>query len=112
MYRYNFECEKIILEIVDNLVSINELEFKMNIIITEDNLLLFKNVKEESILKAKGINELPDYELIVKIKLEDIDYEIDGNHTIIKLGNDEIILYDFDLNKLKTSLFCDDFVIY
>jgi len=45
MYNYNFECEKTLLEIVDNLATINDEELKVNILITEENLLLFKTLK-------------------------------------------------------------------
>jgi len=102
MYRYNFEYEKIILEIMDNLVSINDTDLKMNIIITEENLLLFKNVVEQSILNIKGIREMPDYELVFKIKLSDIEYEVDEGNSILKHFNNEIILYNFDFSKVKT----------
>lgn len=112
MYNYNFECEKIVLEIVDNLVSINDNEFTSNIIITEDNLLLFKNIKEKSALNAKCVYEMPEYELLVKIKFQDIQYKIDEENTIIELNDKEVILYKFDLSKVKFNLFCDKSVIY
>ncbi|MBE6156295.1 MAG: hypothetical protein E7161_00915 [Firmicutes bacterium] len=112
MYNYNFECEKTLLEIVDNLATINDEELKVNILITEENLLLFKNIKEGNVLNSRGINEMPEYELIVKIKFNDIKYKIDEDNTIIELGKNQIILYKFDLSKVKTSLFCDKSVIY
>ena len=111
MYRYNFECEKIFLEFVSVLVSIKDEEYRVNILITEENILIFKNANEE-ILNLKGITPVADYVLIVKIKLSDIDYIIHEENTVIKYNNYEIILYDFDLDKVKSSLFSDKNVIY
>ena len=112
MYNYNFECEKIILELVDKNISIDDKEYRVNIIITEDNLLIFENVKANSTLTAKGISEMPEYSLIVKLKINDINYEVDDENTIIDLPQKEIILYQFDLSELKFKLFCDKSVIY
>jgi len=112
MYNYNFECEKTLLEIVDNLATINDEEMRVNILITEENILIFKNIKENSVLNSRGMHEMPEYELIVKIKIDDIKYEFDEENTIIELSKKEIILYKFDLSKVKTSLFCDKSVIY
>lgn len=103
MYNYNFESEKIILEVVDNLISISDATIRMNILITDDNLLLFKNIKANTIFSGRGIYEMPEYELLVKIKLDDINYKIDEENTIIKLGEKEIILYNFDLSKVKNQ---------
>lgn len=110
MYRYNFECEKILLEFMNILASIKDEEHRVNILITEDNILIFKNANEE-ILSLKGITPVADYVLIVKIKLSDIDYIIHEENTVIKYNNDEIILYDFDLSKVKNSTFDEKNVI-
>ena len=112
MYSYNFECEKIILELIDQIISVDDKEYKVNIIITEDNLLIFENVKANSILSAKGISEMPEYSLIIKLKINEINYEVDDENTIIDLPTKEIILYKFDLSELKFKLFCDKSVIY
>lgn len=111
MYNYNFESEKILLEMVDNLVTINDKELRINIIITKDNLMLFRNIKDGSILNSRGIHELPEYELLLKMKFNDIKFKVDEANTIINFNNNEIILYNFDFNKVKIGLFCDKNVI-
>ena len=99
MYLYDFENEKFMLEIVDNLVSINDREYTLNIVLSELNLLLFKNIKKDSVLAAREIHEMPEYELIVKINLNELKYDIDDNNTVINYSGNEIILYNFNLKE-------------
>ena len=112
MYNYNFEMERILLEFVENLISIDDSESTCNIIITEENLMIFNNIKKNSVLSAKNIIEMPEYELLIKINLNDIDYEVDDENTTIRYRDKEIILYDFDLSKAKLSIFTNKSVIY
>jgi len=97
MYLSDFENEKFMLEIMDNLVSINDREYTLNIVLSELNLLLFKNIKKDSVLSAREIHEMPEYELIVKINLNELKYDIDDNNTVINYSGNEIILYNFNL---------------
>ena len=99
MYLYDFENEKFMLEIMDNLVSINDREYTLNIVLSELNLLLFKNIKKDSVLAAREIHEIPEYELIIKINLNELKYDIDENNTVINYSGNEIILYNFNLKE-------------
>ena len=75
MYLYDFGNEKIIIEWVDNLVSINDREYTMNILLTNLNIILFRNIKKDSILAAREIHEMPEYDVVIKIALNDLKYE-------------------------------------
>ena len=99
MYLYDFENEKFMLEIMDNLVSINDREYTLNIVLSELNLLLFKNIKKDSVLADREIHEMPEYELIVKINLNELKYDIDDNNTVINYSGNEIILHNFNLKE-------------
>jgi len=100
MYNYDFENESISLEIVDNLATINDVELKVNILVTKENILLFRNIKAGSVLSSRGIYEMPEYELIVKLDLNKINYKIIEDNTVIDFGNKEIVLYNFDISKV------------
>jgi len=103
MYIYDFDNEEVIIESVDNLITIKDKEIKSNILLTEKNLLIFKNIKNDSALAGRELYEMPEYELIIKIDLNKIKYSVEENNTYIKIGNEEIILYDFDLNRAKNN---------
>ena len=103
MYNYNFKEEKIISEFVENLISINNKELRVNILITEENLLVFRNIKKDSILVGREIHEMPEYELIIKLPLNTINYKVDNENSIIKGSFGELIIFDLDLNQVKNS---------
>lgn len=103
MYNYEFVNEKVINEFVDNFVSLNNEDIRCNILVTNLNILLFKNIKRESVLYGREIHEMPEYDLILKVNLNDIEYEIEDGNTVIYFEKNEIILFDFDLNKVKNN---------
>ena len=84
MYIYDFENEEVLLEMVNSLISCNDKEIKCNILITDKNILFFKNLKNESVLVSKQIHELPEYELFLSISVDKINYEVDEGNTITK----------------------------
>jgi len=101
MYNYDFKNEEVIFECVDNVISIDDQAGVSNILITKSKLLLFNNVKKNTVLSGRGIQEVPLYELLIELELNKIKYDIDKNNTIIKLDNRELILYNLDLNEVK-----------
>lgn len=103
MYNYDFDNEEVLLERVNCLISSNDKDMKCNILVTNKNILFFKNLKENSVLSSREIHELPEYELFLNISLDDINYEVDEDNTIIKIDKNELILFDFDLNKVKNN---------
>ena len=100
MYNYDFKNKKIVLELVNVLVSIDDKDLILNIIITNHDLLLFKNIKLNTVISGRGIYEMPEYELVFNAKLNDIKFKIDDLNTLIKYGDKEVILFNFDLNKV------------
>jgi len=100
MYNYDFKNEIIKCELIDNLVEINNKELKVNVILTENSLLLFYNIANDFIkMKTQGVFVTPSYELLLKLKIKDFNYEVIDNNTYI--NNEEIIIYNFDINKVK-----------
>lgn len=100
MYNYDLKNEIIKCELIDNLVEINNKELKVNVILTENSLLLFYNTANDFIkMKTQGIFVTPNYELLLKLQINDFNYEVIDNNTYI--NNEEIIIYNFDINKVK-----------
>ena len=101
MYNYDFKDEEVIFESVDNVISFDDKDGVSNILITKSKLLIFNNVKKNTVLSGRCIQEMPEYELLIEFELSKIKYEIDENNTIIKIDNRELILYNLDLNEVK-----------
>lgn len=96
MYNYDFTKETIKEEYIDKLVSINDKEILVNIIITDKNLLFFYNYDNDFVTKkAQGILLTTNYELIFQEELNSLNYVCDEDNTYI--NNDEVIIYDFIL---------------
>lgn len=103
MYNYDLKNEKIIHEIVDTLISIDESELIGNVLITEDKILIFRNLKRNSVLSGRGIHEIPEYELLLEIDSNKLEYEIEDNNTVLNLKEMEVILFNFDFKKIKNG---------
>lgn len=96
MYNYDFNKEIIKQEYINKLVSINDKEIFVNIIITDKNLLFFYNYDNDFVTKkAQGILLTTNYELIFQEELNNLNYECDEDNTYINI--DEVIIYDFIL---------------
>lgn len=99
MYNYNFANEKVIFEKVNCVAEINQKEILVNILLTKQNLLFFYNINS-GILKEKtmGVIVGPEYDLLLKISLNNLKYTCEGNNTFIDNGN--VTIYDFILRKV------------
>lgn len=96
MYNYDFNKEIIKQEHINKLVSINDKEIFVNIIITDKNLLFFYNYDNDFVTKkTQGLLLTTNYELIFQKELSDLNYVCDKDNTY--LDNDKVIIYDFIL---------------
>ena len=98
MYNYDFLGKNIVSELVNVLVSINDNCFTLNTLVTNENILLFKNIKANTVISGRGIYEMPEYDLVLDIKLKGLNFKIEDNNTIINYNKKELIIYNFDLN--------------
>ena len=101
MYNYDFleNNEQIIKEKVNGIVDINDDTYNFSIVITNKNILLFKDVSKNSPLGARGVFLPEDYVLKASIPLNNLDYTIEDNNTIINYENNEIVLYDVNIQE-------------
>ena len=98
MYRYEFIDENVVYEIKDCFVEINKIEFFMNILITNKNILMFQNINKNNVLLSSGIRLPEENELLLSLDFNKINYEVINNNTNILLDEKQIIIYNFDLN--------------
>lgn len=99
MYNYEFKDEKILLENKDGLMEIDNNTYRRSIVITNQNILIFNDVNKNNPLNGRAVSLLSDYLLDLSIPLENIDYKIEDNNTIINYNNKEIVLYNILLNE-------------
>jgi hypothetical protein len=98
MYNYDFNNELVIYEIDNALIEINNQFFRGNILLTDKNLLLFRNISDFMKQKSQGVFVLPKYELVYKGEVVNLKYEIEENNSYI--NNDEVILYEINIEEI------------
>ena len=96
MYNYDFTNEKVVYENNNVYVSINDKELFLSLLITNNSILLFQDLKKSSPLNGRELYIMPEYDLLLKISLSNIKYKIDNNDTII---NDNIVIYNLNIEE-------------
>ena len=98
MYNYDFSNEQVIYEKNNIIIEINNQIFRGNVLLTDKNLLLFRDSTDFIKQKSQGIFILQKYELVYKSGLDNLKYEVEDNDSYI--NNDEIILYEINLKEI------------
>lgn len=99
MYNYDFNNEKVLFEKPNTLVEINDNTYYLNVLITESNILLFRDLNSDFVKqKAMGVFVSSEYELVKSISLNKLNYKCVEENTII--NNEEIVLYNIRLDKV------------
>ena len=99
MYNYDFSNEKVLFEKVNVFVEIDNNTYFFNVLITDINILLFRDLNKDFVKqKSMGVFISSEFELIKSISLSNLNYKCIDEDTIIK--NEEIVLYDINLNKI------------
>lgn len=101
MYNYDFlkDNEHAINENEQVLVSFGSRKLLVNIMLTDKNLLFFFDTEKDSPLKCSRMNVVPQYEVILKLSLDNLDYHVMDNFTEINFNDDIISIYDFNLDE-------------
>lgn len=100
MYNYDFlkDKEHAINEKEQVLVSFGNQKLLVNIMLTDKNLLFFYDTEKDSPLKCSRISVVPQYEVLLKLSLDNLDYHIMDNFTAINFKGDVISIYNFNLD--------------
>lgn len=103
MYNYDFSKEKVIFEKLNTLVEISGRSYCYNILITNKNILLFVNVNKNNSLISRGVQLPSENELVKTIPLDKLKYKCIEEDTIINVSNDEIIIYNINIDKFLSK---------
>lgn len=100
MYNYDFlkDKEHAINEKEQVLVSFGNQKLLVNIMLTDKNLLFFYDTEKDSPLKCSRMSVVPQYEVLLKLSLDNLDYHIIDNFTEINFKSDVISIYNFNLD--------------
>lgn len=98
MYNYPFKKEEefVINEAADINCKFDEKKLFVNILLTNKNILVFYNTDKYNPLKSTGIQTMPEYELLFKVALNNMDYKIKNPDTLLYINN-TVILYNFNI---------------
>ncbi len=101
MYNYDFKEneEYVLMEMEDSIVDINDTTYTLSVVKTNKNILLFNNANKNNPLGGRAVNLPDDYFLELKIPLNDLDYKVENDNTIINYLNNEIVLYNINIGK-------------
>ncbi len=99
MYNYDFKKnqEKTLLEQENVIVEIDNNTYNLSILVTNKNILFFRNINIGNVLNTRGMYMPPEYELELKIPKDKIKINIEDNNTIINYLDSEIIIYDLNI---------------
>lgn len=100
MYNYDFlkDKEHAINEKEQVLVSFGNKKLLVNIMLTDKNLLFFYDTEKDLPLKCSKMCVVPQYEVLLKLSLDNLDYHIMDNFTEINFKGDVISIYNFNLD--------------
>ena len=99
MYNYDFKNnnEITLFEKENVIVDIDNNTYNLSVLVTNKNILLFRNINVGNVLNTRGMYMPPEYELELKIPKDKIKVNIEDNNTIIKYLDSEIIIYNLNI---------------
>lgn len=99
MYYYPFkENEEHVLNETENVnIKFANRNILVNILLTNKNVLVFYDTDKDNAMKAGGTQIMPQYEIVFKIDLGNMDYKINEEDTVVNVDGKEVILYNFNL---------------
>ena len=99
MYNYAFKenDEHVLNEAADVNIKFTNRNMLVNILLTNKNILVFYDTERDNAMKAGGMQVIPQFEILFKIDLGNMDYNIEDEDTIINIDNNVVNLYNFNL---------------
>lgn len=99
MYNYPFkENEEHVLNETENVnIKFANRNILVNILLTNKNVLVFYDTEKDNAMKAGGMQVMPQYEIVFKIDLGNMDYKRNEEDTVVNIDGKEVILYNFNL---------------
>ena len=102
MYEYDFNKENIVSEYKEITIKCDNTYYLVNILFTDKNILLFYDVNKNNVLKSRNVQVVEKFVLVLKQELNNINYKLQENNTILFLNENEVIIYNFNIeNAIK-----------
>ena len=102
MYEYDFNKENIVSEYKEITIKCDNTYYLVNILFTDKNMLLFYDVNKNNVLKSRNVQVVEKFALVLKQELNNINYKLQENNTILFVKENEVIIYNFNIeNAIK-----------
>ncbi len=102
MYEYDFNKENIVSEYKEITIKCDNTYYLVNILFTDKNILLFYDVNKNNVLKSRNVRVVEKFVLVLKQELNNINYKLQENNTILFVNENEVIIYNFNIeNAIK-----------
>ena len=84
MYNYTFKenNEHVLNEAADVNIKFEKRNMLVNILLTNKNVLVFYDTERDNALKTRGMQVMPEFEVLFKVDLSNMDYTINDEDTI------------------------------
>ena len=99
MYNYTFKenDEHVLNEAADVNIKFTNRNMLVNILLTNKNVLVFYDTERDNPMKAGGTQIMPQFEVLFKIDLGNMDYTINDEDTILNVENTFVTMYNFNI---------------
>lgn len=99
MYNYTFKenDENVLNEAADVNFKFTNRNMLVNILLTNKNVLVFYDTERDNPMKSGEMQIMPQFEVLFKIDLSNMNYKIEDEDTIININNNKVTLYNFNL---------------
>lgn len=99
MYNYAFKenDEHVLNEAADVNIKFDKKNMLVNILLTNKNVLVFYDTERDSALKTGGMQVMPEFEILFKVGLDNMDYIIKDEDTILNMNGGSVTMYNFNI---------------
>ena len=99
MYNYTFKenDEHVLNEAADVNIKFTNRNMLVNILLTNKNVLVFYDTERDSALKTGGMQVMPEFEILFKVGLDNMDYIIKDEDTILNMNCGSVTMYNFNI---------------
>ena len=89
MYNYAFKenDENVLNEAADVNIKFDKRNMLVNILLTNKNVLVFYDTERDSALKTGGMQVMPEFEILFKVDLSNMDYTLNVENTFVTMYN-------------------------
>lgn len=99
MYNYTFKenNEHVLNEAADVNIKFEKRNMLVNILLTNKNVLVFYDTERDNALKTRGMQVMPEFEVLFKVDLSNMDYTINDEDTILHMNSGSVTMYNFNI---------------